>query len=80
MPLTPDGDERLAAELGRAERVFDPPRLVWLWDADLLREVRAQLYGWRSGDPPRGLVLRHEPGPLDRIEWVCEPMLRDRRE
>jgi hypothetical protein len=78
VPHTADGAERLAAELVRAHEVLDPPALVWLFDRDGLREVRALLYGWRPGAPPRALVVRHEPGPVDRIEWVCEPYVRPR--
>jgi hypothetical protein len=80
VPLTDDGAERLAAALERAHAVVDPPRLVWVFDPDALHERRAVLYGQRAGAPPRLLLVWHEPGAVDRVEWVCEPFVRARDE
>ena len=80
MPLTNDGAARLAVELERAGERVAPPALVWLWDGDAMSERRATLYAWRDGAPRRGLVVRHERGPVDLVEWVCERFLRTRRE
>jgi hypothetical protein len=80
VPLTDDGLERLAVELRRAHEHVDPPDPVWLFDAVQLREIRGHLYGWVQGAPPRALVVWHEPGPADRVEWVCEPFVRIRRD
>lgn len=80
VPLTDDGAERLAVELQRAHEVVDPPRLVWVLDTDTFDEQRGVLYGRRPGAPPRLLVVRYCRGPVDRVEWVCEPFVRDRNE
>jgi hypothetical protein len=80
VPFTDDGRQRLAVELERAHRSVDPPALVWLFDSEQLREVRASAYATRDGAPRRVLVVWHEPGGVDRVEWVCEPFIRARRE
>jgi hypothetical protein len=80
VPFTDDGHERLAVELERAHELVDPPALVWLFDRARLREVRAVLYGWQSNAPRHALVVSHEPGGVDVVEWVCEPFIRPRAE
>jgi hypothetical protein len=80
VPLTDDGAARLAVELERAHEVVDPPLLVWLFDRDELRERRGTLYGRAPGAPPRVLIVWHDPGAVDRVAWICEPFVRDRRE
>jgi hypothetical protein len=79
VPFTDDGAARLAVELERAHEVLDPPALVWLFEAEHLRERRAVLYAWRSGDPRRALVVWRDP-PDDVVTWVCEPYVRPRGE
>jgi hypothetical protein len=78
--LTEAGAVRLAAELARAQRRIHPPALVWVFDVDLLEERRAVLYGWAPGAPPRALLVWHDSGPADRVQWVCEPFVRSRHE
>ena len=80
MPLTDDGRDRLAVELGRASELVDPPALVWLFCRDHLRERRGALYGWRDGPPRRALVVWHESPLRDRVEWLCAPCIRHRAE
>jgi hypothetical protein len=80
VPLTREGAGRLAAELDRVHQPIDPPALVWVFDAERLTEVRGALYGWRRDAPRHALVVWHEPGPVDRVMWVCEPFVRRRRE
>jgi hypothetical protein len=53
---------------------------VWLFDPERLHERRGVLYGWAVGAPPRALVVWHEPGPVDRVRWICEPFVRHRNE
>jgi hypothetical protein len=80
VPLTEDGQRRLAAELGHADLRLDPPALVWLYDPDTLVEARAALHGWRTGPLRYALIVQHLPGGVDRVAWVCEPYVRPRRE
>ena len=80
VPLTPEGERRLAVELAEAHRLIDPPALVWVFDTDALAERRGALYAWRAGAPVRGLVVRYEPGRGDLVEWVCSPFVRARAE
>ena len=80
MPFTADGAARLAAELGKVDELVHPPRLVWLFDRDTLHEVRATVHGWRTGPLRQALVVWHEPGLVDRVEWACEPFVRRRVE
>lgn len=80
VPLTADGARRLAAELERADARLDPPALVWLFDPATLEEVRASLHGWRVRPLRHALLVRHLPGGVDHVEWVCEPFVRIRRE
>jgi hypothetical protein len=80
VPLTDVGAARLAAELARAQQVVQPPALVWLFDAERFAERRGALYGWRGEAPPYALVLWHEPGPVDRVAWVCGAFVRTRHE
>jgi hypothetical protein len=80
VPLTDDGERHLQAELGRADERVNPPAEVWVFDTDTCEEVRASLYGWRQGPLPYALVVRHLPGAVDRILWICSPFIRPRRE
>lgn len=80
VPLTDDGHERLAVELERAHEVLEPPHDVWLFDRDELHEQRGTLYAWRHEPLRQALVVWHEYPLRDRVEWLCEPYVRRRRE
>jgi hypothetical protein len=79
VPWSDDGARRLAVELERADEVLEQPALVWLFDSEVLEQLRGTLYAWRH-TPLRQALVVWRPDRVERVAWVCEPFVRARHE